>query len=96
MMAAYLIADVQVHDPETFSQYSPGVAATLEPYGGRFLARGGAAEIVEGDYEPHRVVVIEFPDMDALKSWHDSDAYQAIIGIRHRSATTSVIAVQGV
>ena len=52
MMAAYLIADVQVHDPETFSQYSPGVAATLEPYGGRFLARGGAAEIVEGDFEP--------------------------------------------
>ena len=95
-MAAYLMADVQVHDPDTFATYSVQVAPTLEAYGGRFLARGGATEVVEGEYQPSRIVVIEFPDMESLRKWHDSDAYQAILPIRLRSATTSVIAVEGV
>ena len=95
-MAAYLIADVQVHDAETFATYGAQVPATLEPFGGRFHVRGGASEVIEGEWQPHRTVVIEFPDMDTLKSWHASDAYQAILGIRLRSATTSVIAVEGV
>ena len=95
-MAAYLIADVQVHDAETFATYSAQVPATLEPYGAKFLVRGGASEVIEGEWQPHRIVVIEFPDMESLKAWHASDAYQAILGIRLRSATTSVIAVEGV
>ena len=95
-MAAYLMADVDVHDQETFATYSAQVPATLEPFGGCFLVRGGATEVVEGEWQPHRTVVIEFPDMDTLKAWHDSDAYQGIAGIRLRSATTSAIAVEGV
>ena len=95
-MPAYMMADVQVHDAETFVAYSAQVPPTLEPFGGRFLVRGGATEVIEGEWQPHRTVVIEFPDIDALKAWHASDAYQAILGIRLRSATTSVVAVEGV
>ena len=95
-MAAYLIADVDVHDPESYARYGAQVPATLEPFGGRFVVRGGANEALEGEWQPHRTVVLEFPDMDSLKAWHASDAYQAIIGIRWQAATASVIAVEGV
>lgn len=95
-MAVYLIADVQIRDPETYAAYSAQVPATLEPFGGRFLVRGGAAQVLEGEWQPHRTIVIEFQDMDALERWYRSDAYAAIKGIRERAADTSVIAVQGV
>ena len=95
-MAAYLLADVQVRDPETFAAYSARVPATLEPFGGRFLVRGGPTQVLEGGWQPHRTVVIEFPDMDALERWYRSDAYAAIKAIRERAADTSVVAVEGV
>ena len=83
-MPAYLMADVQVQDAESYAAYGAQVPATLEPYGARFLVRGGASEVIEGEWQPHRLVVIEFPDMESLKAWHASDAYQAIVGIRWR------------
>lgn len=95
-MPAYLMADVQVHDQESYQAYGAQVPATLEPYGARFLVRGGASEVIEGEWQPHRLVVIEFPDMESLKAWHASDAYQGIVGIRWAAATASVIGVEGV
>ena len=94
-MPAYLMADVIVENAEAYAGYGAQVPASLEPYGGRFLVRGGAAEVIEGEWEPHRLVVIEFPDMDALKAWYNSDAYQGIVGIRWEAARASVIAVEG-
>ncbi|MXY59750.1 MAG: DUF1330 domain-containing protein [Chloroflexi bacterium] len=95
-MPAYLIADVDVHDPDSYAGYGAQVPGTLEAYGGRFVVRGGASEVLEGEFQPKRVVVLEFPDMGALKAWYDSDAYQGIVGIRWEAATASVIAVEGV
>lgn len=95
-MPAYLMADVQVQDQESYAAYGAQVPATLEPYGGRFLVRGGASEVIEGEWQPHRLVVIEFPDMETLKAWYNSGAYQGIVGIRWEAATASVIAVEGV
>ncbi len=94
-MPAYLMADVQVQDAESYQAYGAQVPATLEPYGGRFLVRGGASEVIEGEFQPSRLVVIEFPDMETLTAWYNSDAYQGIVGIRWEAATASVIAVEG-
>lgn len=95
-MAAYLIADVDVRDADAYASYGAQVPATLEPYGGRFLVRGGASEVIEGEWTPRRVVVIEFPDADALRRWYNSGAYQGIVGVRWASADASVVAVEGV
>ena len=95
-MPAYLMADVKVQDAESYQAYGAQVPGTLEPYGGKFLVRGGAAETIEGEYQPSRLVVIEFPDMEKLKAWYNSDAYQGIVGVRWEAATASVICVEGV
>lgn len=83
-MAAYVIADTEVHDPQAILEYQRQVPATLAPYGGRFLVRGGAVAPAEGDYRPQRMVVLEFPDMAAAKAWYASPAYQAILPLRQR------------
>ncbi|MXW29220.1 MAG: DUF1330 domain-containing protein [Gammaproteobacteria bacterium] len=95
-MPAYLIANVDVQDADSYAGYGAQVPGTLEAYGGRFVVRGGASEVLEGEFQPKRVVVLEFPDMETLKAWYDSDAYQGIVGIRWEAATASVIAVEGV
>ena len=94
-MSAYLIAQIDVHDPDTYKKYTAGVPATLEKYGGTFRVRGGAVTPKEGGWEPKRLVVIEFPDMAALHRWYDSPEYQKIIGMRHEASDGKMIFVEG-
>lgn len=94
-MPAYLIADVTVTDPETYDRYRRDVPASLEPYGGRFLVRGGAFEVVEGDWRPGRLVIIEFPDADARRRWYESDRYREIVRLRWQAATSNIVFVDG-
>ena len=94
-MAAYLIADITVQNPEVFAEYRKQVPATVEKYGGRFLVRGGAHEVLEGDYRPTRMVVIEFPDLAAAKAWYGSQEYAPLLKLRLSSATGPVILVEG-
>lgn len=95
-MAAYVIADVEVSDVEGYEEYRTGVEAILQPYGGRFLIRGGPVETLEGDWTPQRYVTIEFPSMEQAKRWYDSPEYQAILPIRKRCARSRVLLVDGV
>jgi uncharacterized protein (DUF1330 family) len=95
-MPAYVIADITVTDNETYKGYQALTPDTIEKYGGRFVVRGGAHEIAEGDWQPGRVVVLEFDDMDAVKRWYDSPEYSEARSIRLRAATGSVIFVEGV
>ena len=96
-MSAYVIVGVDVTDPEAYAGYAREVPATLEPFGGQFVVRGGAYEVVEGVFEPDRVVVLEFPDAEQAHAWHDSPAYQAILPIRQQNAKTSfLLVVEGV
>ena len=95
-MAAYLIADVDVQDAEKYRSYSAQVPATIEQFGGKFLVRGGENRVLEGGWRPHRTVVLEFPDMETLERWYNSEAYSAILGIRERAAVSSVFVVEGV
>ena len=84
-MPAYVIADIDVHDPEAYREYGALVPGTLEPFGGRFLVRGGDCEPLEGDWRPRRLVVLEFPSADHARRWYASTDYVAAMAIRHRA-----------
>jgi uncharacterized protein (DUF1330 family) len=96
-MAAYLIARVNVTDSETYDKYrarTPDVAAR---YQGRFIARGGRSELLEGDNpELNRVVLIEFPSYEQAKTFYDSPEYQQILPLRKAAAQSQVVIVEGV
>jgi len=95
-MAGYIIADIEITDPDEYQKYARHTAATLEPYGGKFLVRGGQPETLEGDWKTRRIVIIEFASVEQAKAWYDSPEYSAIIGIRHRSAVSNILLVHGV
>ncbi|MBB3009576.1 DUF1330 domain-containing protein [Cupriavidus basilensis] len=95
-MTAYLIADVDVTDPVLFEEYKREVPATEVRYGGKYLGRGGLTKVLEGDWQPHRLVIVEFPDMDSLMAWYDSPEYARLKAIRERCATTRIVALEGV
>jgi uncharacterized protein (DUF1330 family) len=95
-MPAYVIADVEVTDPAGFEEYRQQVPATVAKYGGRFLVRGGALEAVEGEWRPKRFVVLEFPTLEQAKRWYDSPEYKGPKALRHRTAKTKVLLVEGV
>lgn len=95
-MAAYLIADVDITDAAMFDEYRREVPATEARYGGHYLGRGGATTVLEGDWEPHRLVIVEFPDMASLMGWYNSPEYARLIEIRKRSANTRIIALEGI
>jgi uncharacterized protein (DUF1330 family) len=94
-MPAYVIADVQVTDPAGYEPYRPLAAASIARFGGRFVVRGGRADLLEGSPEPKRVVVIEFPDADTAHRWYYSDEYQQALKIRQANSTARVILVEG-
>lgn len=94
-MPAYVIVDVTVNDPERYPEYSRQVPATLEPYGGRFIVRGGATETVEGTWAPGRLVVIEFPTMEKAKAWYDSPEYGPARSLRWQLADAHLLFVEG-
>jgi uncharacterized protein (DUF1330 family) len=93
---AYLIADVQVTDPRASQEYREKVPAVIAANGGRYLVRGGAHQLLEGNAEFHRVIVLEFPNMAKLKAFYDSPEYQLLIELRQKSSRSSLLAVEGV
>ena len=95
-MPAYLIVDLTVTDPAGFEEYRRQVTATLERHGARYLVRGGAHQRLEGDWQPNRVVVIEFPSREAAQRWYDSEEYRGPKAVRQRTAVTNLILVDGV
>lgn len=94
-MAGYVIADVEVTNPELFGEYRALVAETVELYGGRYLARGGETTLVEGDSAPSRAVIIEFESAARAKEWYDSPEYEPIKRMRLDSANSNVVIVEG-
>jgi len=95
-MASYIVADIEITDPYEYQTYAKQTAATIERYGGKFLVRGGEPETLEGDWKTKRLVILEFPSIEQAKAWYNSPEYSAIIGIRHRSATSNMLLVHGV
>ena len=95
-MAAYLIADTDITDHQTYDEYKRQVAPVISKFGGRFLVRGGKQTVFEGAWRPHRLVVIEFPNMEALTSWYNSPEYAPLLALRQPAATDHLVAVEGV
>jgi uncharacterized protein (DUF1330 family) len=95
-MPAYVIVDITIHDLDTFRAYAQGSPATIAQYGGRYLARGGKVGILEGEWSPERLVILEFESAEHARAWLASPEYRAIIGLRHRSAHTNMVVIDGV
>jgi uncharacterized protein (DUF1330 family) len=95
-MPAYVIVEVEVTDPELYERYRAATPATIAAAGGRFLVRGGELTVLEGDWQPPRLVVLEFEDLAAAERWYESEAYQAAKQLREGGASMRMIAVQGV
>lgn len=94
-MTAYVIAEVDVTDPDQYARYRAAVPASLDAHGGRFVARGGETALLEGDGEPSRVVVIEFTDVEAARRWYDSPEYAEARALREGAAVMRMICVEG-
>jgi uncharacterized protein (DUF1330 family) len=95
-VAAYVIADITaITNDELYAQYRAQVLATVTKYGGRFLVRGGSTEVVEGNWRPGRIVVLEFPDMATAKKWYGSAEYGPLVKLRQSASTGSVLMVEG-
>jgi uncharacterized protein (DUF1330 family) len=95
-MSAYLIAEVEVRDPQGYDEYRKLVGPTLQKYGGKFLVRGGKVESLEGDWNPKRVVVLEFDSVDQARRWYDSPEYTIAKDIRQKASDGRFILVEGV
>jgi uncharacterized protein (DUF1330 family) len=95
-MAAYIVLDITVHDPEIYEEYKKHSGATVEKYNGTFIVRGGTVEGLEGEWNPQRVVIIAFETAEQAKKWWDSEEYRAPKAIRNKASVSRSLLVQGV
>lgn len=95
-MSAYVIANVDIRDPVRYAEYVKLTPATVALFGGRFIARGGKAERLEGDTAANRVVLLEFDTYEQAKAWYDSESYRDIRAVRQSASVGSLILVDGV
>jgi uncharacterized protein (DUF1330 family) len=94
-MAAYVVIQVEVLDPEQYAPYRAASTTALAAAGGEFIVRGGDVEVLEGDPPPGRTVVLRFPSMDAARAWYHSDAYQTARRLREGAARMDAYIVDG-
>ena len=95
-MSAYVIVEIEIVDPVGYEVYKKLAGATVEKYGGKYTVRGGKTEVLEGDWNPKRIVVLEFPTMERAKEWLNCEEYREPRKMRHRTAKTKMIVVEGV
>jgi len=95
-MSAYVIVDIEVHDTAAYDEYRKLVGATLTRYGGKFIVRGGTIDVLEGDWKPKRIVILEFETAARAREWYDSEEYRVPKQLRMRAATGNIIAVEGI
>ena len=94
-MSAYIIVDVTINDAAAYDQYKKLTPASITAYDGKFIARGGKTETLEGDWDPQRIVVLEFPSVERAKEWWASEMYSEAKAIRQRAAFTKMILLEG-
>lgn len=81
-MPAYVIANIEVTNPDGYRGYTEQVGATIAAHGGRYLARGGTVEVLEGDWDPQRLVILEFPTLESAHAWYHSADYERLKALR--------------
>ena len=95
-MAAYVMVNIRVDDPVGYEEYKATVEDSIAAYGGRYLVRGGRCWRLEGEWEPHRLVILEFVDVERAKAWWSSAEYAGPKAIRHATARSDMVVVEGV
>ena len=95
-MPAYVIVETDITEPERYEQYKAASPAAVAAGGGRFIVRGGELLVLEGDWQPSRLVMLEFEDLAAAKRWYESEIYQKVKKLREGAAHLRVVAVQGI
>lgn len=98
-MAAYVIIDISICNPNAaqgYAEYIQKVRPIIEKHGGRYLARGGAITPIAGDWNPEKIVLLEFPSVQDIKDWWSSSEYKAIVGLREAATSARAIVVEGV
>jgi uncharacterized protein (DUF1330 family) len=94
-MAAYIVVNITVNDPKRYEDYKALAPASIAQYGGKYLARGGKAETLEGGWHPKRLVILEFPTFDKAKAWWGSTEYAKAKEIRQSCSTGEMVVVEG-
>jgi uncharacterized protein (DUF1330 family) len=94
-MPAYIITEVEIHNPKEYENYRTMVPASLEKYQGKFIVRGGKKEPLEGDWNPERIVVLEFPSLELAKAWWASPEYAPAKALRQRTSNAKMIVIEG-
>lgn len=95
-MAAYVIARINVKDPVRYEDYKKMSPISIEKFGGRFVARGGSVEVLEGTWEPCRLVLLEFPSLEAARQWHASVDYAPARELRQATSTGDLVVIEGI
>ena len=95
-MAGYAIIDTEITDKETYSEFIERVPALVKSYGGRFVVRGGAVEVVQGDWNPSRLVIIEFDSAEQALNWENSEEFAEFRELRNSASNSNVIVIEGV
>ena len=95
-MAAYLIVDIEVTDPDSYEEYRKLVPPMVAKYGGKYLVRGGALEKREGNWTPKRLVMLEFESLDRAKQFYDSEEYEPLKQMRLKATNSNLVLVEGV
>lgn len=94
-MTAYVIVDVTVNDPANYDDYKKLAPVSVAQYGGKYIARGGRTETLEGHWTPGRLVILEFPSIEQAKAWLNSPEYAPARAMRHAYATTNMVVIEG-
>lgn len=95
-MAAYVVVDINVTDSVRFEEYKKLSPPTVAHYGGKFLARGGKIEVLEGGWSPNRLVILQFESAEQAKKWLNSTEYSEPRSLRHQTAISNMVVVEGV
>jgi uncharacterized protein (DUF1330 family) len=94
-MPVYVVIDQKINDQALYDRYKVGVPALIRRHGGEYLARGGACEIIEGDWQPGRLVLLRFPDAAAAHGFFDDPDYAPMKAIRHQAAAGAIVMLEG-
>ena len=95
-MSAYVVVEVEVKDPQLYEEYRRRVPEIIARHGGRYLARGGETRVLEGEWHPRRLVMLEFGSLEGALRWWDSEDYRPLRALRERSARTKLVLIDGV
>ena len=95
-MAAYIIVEIEITDPVGYEEYKKQASDTVHKYGGKYIVRGGKAEVLEGDWKPKRIVILEFPSVARAKEWLNCEEYREPRKLRHRTSKSNMLVIEGV